>query len=660
MNHKRWKNFLTENTILQELRVHGSLEGAQYLIAYGEGVWLFPDTDISGFQRLSGEDAPETFWDLRDALEGEGRYDVLLGMIDGTELRLDTIGSYTRDPKSSVLIKKLVKALGISDVSYVPSGRDNDVGTRRPKIQGKIPDYAFHGTSTTYGEGILKFGLKPDEAESNYGEIKHSDKVFFATRFDEAAHHALHTSQKKGGEPLVLYFKIPDKDQIVPDYDVDVGGQDTAYQYISAITRQGAREHGAKMKGSSYSLSQEFGIYGYEGRIPSKFIEIYYVVLNAKEEIGDDYYQLASALDKNYEEQLGLTPKEFRTYLYTQDEFGYGTIEMPEPDGWDEEEEDLDESLLDEGLSSVLYHVAPVPAALQILHDDRFMTSVAVGTPADYEKNRGKSYFLSMARSTMSSYVRNAGLYSVLFKLNGNKLAQKYKGAAVDYWSNAKYAHMGPSDRSHGKSEMEDRVIVDKPYIVNASKYIEELHVNAAIVENRYNDIYENSLTNIRDVLQYAKERNIPAWVYTSERDFIRLNRKHAFRTYDKFLNYVKNSDKEIKAPYDRYQGHKFEHDFGNLPEFAAALKLLASRSDEEYEKADYKTKHIIYWVQRYPGEAVSHMNIDISNERKNPDARELIHTIIGAMKKAGMSQMKEFIPYIAGEFEKLGWRGSY
>jgi hypothetical protein len=318
---------------LNELLIHGDKNEAKYVLAYGKDMWLLSDYDIpedvqNHIEKTLGVEVGEFTRDLQEL--GDYRADILYGDISDNTLWLSSSGSYQFDPKASVLVKRVVDALGLSGVSYTTAGSDEDVETSKYAIEGKIPDIAYHGTSTEYAPAILKVGLKPGESRTNYEAISHHDRIFFTTRFDEAWHHALHTSGKVGGDPMVIEHGIPDKNLLVPDYDVDVGSENTCYDYICAKTRENQKKFGQQMKGKSFSLSREFGIFGYKGRIPANHIESYHVLMNAEDNYGDDKYYLER------DQITEMTRDELKIYLETKAEYGIGQTEYPE---YDDEEE---------------------------------------------------------------------------------------------------------------------------------------------------------------------------------------------------------------------------------------------------------------------------------------------------------------------------------
>jgi 8-oxo-dGTP pyrophosphatase MutT (NUDIX family) len=328
---------LSENKIISEMFVKGDPEGNN-IVAYRQNIWRLQDevdeeTKEEINQALSVEDDWDDVRDLQEILEDAKRSDVLVGGLNWSRpnyLHLERVGSFFLDPKSSILVKKVVKELGASGVTYMPSDAGDEQLSHR-QLRGKIPDIMYHGTTTDYIPGLLKFGLVPGEKETNYEGISHPDAVFFSSRFDEALHHAAHTAGKVGGDPMVVALRIPDKALMIPDYDVDVGSGDTGcYDYICQSLRD--RQRG-DLDVDSFSLSREVGVYGYKGRIPASFLQEYNILMNAQEQ-GLEMWDVTEA------DFASGTPEEAGIYYETKREFGYGSFEEPEYDDEDEDEEE--------------------------------------------------------------------------------------------------------------------------------------------------------------------------------------------------------------------------------------------------------------------------------------------------------------------------------
>jgi len=288
--------------VIDEMKVHGDIKTAKRVVAYKGNIWVLgeeespetiksiisvigynpdeygSDDDDENWNELEATiNATESFHDLVDFLNNRSRSDVLVGYLSEKKLHILSSGPFVQDPKSSILIKKVVKALKLSAVSYDDNFDSTSTKVGRSKIVGEIPNTAFHGTSSKYIMGILKLGLRPLQAPTNYSEIEHRDAIFFATRFGEAMHHASHTASKTKSLPIVIEFTIPDKNLILPDYDIDTSSGMTHYSDLDSSDRDRHRKNNKMGSEKSLSMSREHGVYGYQGSIMPRFIKSVYV-----------------------------------------------------------------------------------------------------------------------------------------------------------------------------------------------------------------------------------------------------------------------------------------------------------------------------------------------------------------------------------------------
>ena len=271
-----------------------------YVIAFDKWIWILNDEmpdkdevikkvvktlqDDLGLQDDEVEDliSDDVYDFITNIQEHYG--DVLVGQINGKTLHLYDYGSFKLDPKSSVLVKKVVNQLKLSSASYVEDFDSTETKVTKKKMKGIISDVAYHGTTSEYLESIMSIGLRADDEKSNYKEqgITHDELVFFSSRIGEAMHHAIHTASKVGGIPIILEFDIPDKDLIIADYDVEkMTGTDRHYTGV-----------GKDIEPKTYiddpdKLSKSFGVYGYKGNIKPVFIKRVYVSTK-----GQDVYSI--------------------------------------------------------------------------------------------------------------------------------------------------------------------------------------------------------------------------------------------------------------------------------------------------------------------------------------------------------------------------------
>jgi len=104
--------------------------------------------------------------------------------------------------------------------------------------------------------------------------------------------------------------------------------------------------------------------------------------------------------------------------------------------------ESVKRALLKEGLSKVLYHFTGIRGGFNICKEDTIYLQSAYAKESDnYDKKR--KFYLSCTRlfSSQFGYSRKFSMGGVRIKLDGDKLAQRFKGKSVNYWKglNDKY-----------------------------------------------------------------------------------------------------------------------------------------------------------------------------------------------------------------------------
>jgi len=148
----------------------------------------------------------------------------------------------------------------------------------------------------------------------------------------------------------------------------------------------------------------------------------------------------------------------------------------------------LDEQMLLEGASDIMYHFTQAKHAVSILTDNYFKLSV--GDKRDKELNQGKDFYLSTTRTKILGF--NSA--PVKLVLDGRRLKMRYRIAPVKYFEGE-------------KTEQEDRIISDKQFIPNAKQYILSVHM-----------VINDSLGSLVEI---CKENNIPFFVYRYYKDFL-------------------------------------------------------------------------------------------------------------------------------------------
>ena len=284
-----------------------------------------------------------------------------------------------------------------------------------------------------------------------------------------------------------------------------------------------------------------------------------------------------------------------------------------------------------EGITDVVFHKTPIDRAADIMKTNKFMTSVAFGTPADKDVNRGKLYYLSTARSPTSEYY--AGLPSVTFKLDGRKLGQRSKAAAVDYWGDG-----------YEIDEMEDRVFTDEPFIEPATDYITEVHIGMKIPSGK-SKMSQDRVDEAEAIAQIAESKGIPVYFYTSAKTYYILNKTKRL-TLDQWKKAFKEAGAELQEPWKYGSNPYIPDDLKGVIEIMKAVESGDTSGIEKgYGSLWYKIKY------DYGGEWARRIQNSVHNAKKTPEARKYIAVIGKQIKKYG--GLEEFVAWLQGEIKK-------
>ena len=191
-------------------------------------------------------------------------------------------------------------------------------------------------------------------------------------------------------------------------------------------------------------------------------------------------------------------------------------------------------------ISPVLYHFTTIYKAANILKDDEFKLSSALGKKAEEEHVEGRKwYYLSTTRHRLGGYHKdtdNAGW--LLMNLDGVGLAHNYSGKPIDYWGE-NFRKVDPT-----KMEAEDRIYSTKPVIPNASKYIESIHImgprriydtkkkdfmgGSQLYQDKTEGSIEDFMEEISPLVKLANARGVKIFVYTDPKEWLSQDKSKA------------------------------------------------------------------------------------------------------------------------------------
>lgn len=308
-----------------------------------------------------------------------------------------------------------------------------------------------------------------------------------------------------------------------------------------------------------------------------------------------------------------------------------------------------------EGLSSLVYHFTGIQNILKILEQDKLIASGAMANVADGgSQNRNKHFYVSFqrSRSAQIGYAGNTGGGGCCIEFDGQALNSKYKGTAIDYWQRGK----DPKVNGLGKSgvmssnELEDRLVLDTPYVPNARRYIKSIHVT--VRENQGREYYDK-------LDKYCKRLDIPVYFYATDEDF-----RNGFKQRAVPLEQI-----EIKEP-DYKHGEYVQDDLsdaifnlkGVVPFFVykdqnnieLLKKILPNPEFEDlYDKFTmsnldyhYLSKRNGEYDQHYIKELKQRLYTDVSNFRttKNPLLLEFSRILSKELRRYGANSVIEWV----------------
>ena len=276
-----------------------------------------------------------------------------------------------------------------------------------------------------------------------------------------------------------------------------------------------------------------------------------------------------------------------------------------------------EETELDEGASSILYHYTSPAPALRILKSGEFELTSSIGSQVEAKiAPKGYPYYLSTTRNKLGDYhARIPGSHAVMFVLNGTKLSHNYKVKPVDYWEGM-WQRDNANQRTH---EAEDRVFSKTPTIPTAG-IIKEIH---QLVTDQ--DEFRSPV--IRQLAILAKTQGIPIYFYADKESWL-LQAPNRRITVSQLPNRFAGPAKQGWVRHS-----------SRISRLEQWVELLYKKNKSELsQEANELRYNLVYYGARYPEEDQSLAN-DLTNARKpNEPDRKYAATLIEYMRKYNLS----------------------
>jgi hypothetical protein len=160
--------------------------------------------------------------------------------------------------------------------------------------------------------------------------------------------------------------------------------------------------------------------------------------------------------------------------------------------------------ILTERISDIVYHFTTTEAAGYIIETNRFrLKPILLDSVVNVGPNYEEGFYMSVARTKIEGYTKsiNSNLcYFVRFELDGNKLSNRYKGGAFDYFPQ----HQGDNEYE----EYEDRIYSKDMFIPNARGYIKRMDVD---VSRKCTGGF-----NTKKLIKIATSAGVPTFIFPS------------------------------------------------------------------------------------------------------------------------------------------------
>ncbi len=288
--------------------------------------------------------------------------------------------------------------------------------------------------------------------------------------------------------------------------------------------------------------------------------------------------------------------------------------------------------ILTEGLSPIVYHYTNIFAGEKIVTDGVFELSSTLGSIEEKYAPPGYPYFLSTARTKTGGYHKRIGPSAVMFVMDGTWYNQRYPAKSVDYWLNR-----DPSKAYGYAHEAEDRLFSKTPTIPIGG--VTSVHV---LLKDEKPE--PQHISKIRKILLAAKRRDIPAYFYTDEVAWRRLNTS---QTDD--ISILKKIDSEKRNPYiPRYI---------RVSEFEPWLELIGAQKENQLSNIAIDIKHSLRnnWDNpSYLKDMTQGLESEFSNARKPSGGvdRENATKIIAFMRQQKLNTAFDLVTWLANKWK--------
>jgi len=291
-------------------------------------------------------------------------------------------------------------------------------------------------------------------------------------------------------------------------------------------------------------------------------------------------------------------------------------------------------------VSDVVYHRTSLFALGKILEENRFLTTIAFGREGEYKHARNQAYFFSTSRSPDATY----GGGEVTLVLDGRKLNQNHKGSAVDYWASP--WKRTAAERSK-QNELEDRVLTNKPYILNAVKYITAIHIT---VNKRERKEIQFS-RYLQTALALAEGYGIPVSLYTRHKSYRKLDPRYTV-SHESLGPVLSGPHKPWSITRGRSVGEPISAyglealiDYIRFILYDEPLHLIGGEEYDHWEDQFLRQTYIPH--HSTISDTASRIENLFQNARAEVKSRDKVHELITLAKRVKQPDIQSLVEYV-------------
>ena len=354
--------------------------------------------------------------------------------------------------------------------------------------------------------------------------------------------------------------------------------------------------------------------------------------------------------------------------------------------------ESVKKCLLNEGLSSILYHFTSIDNGYSICNEDAIYLQSAYAKESDnYDKKR--KFYLSCTRLFNSSfgYASKFSSGGVRIKLDGDKLAQRFKGKAINYWKglNDKYYYYQHLPKNHEEfkksiswdldrfkkghpdatekdiehfinhnfntdaqkhidNETEDRILSYEPVIRDAHEYILSIDVLLPNLKDdekqqkiAYSFLYKTKLGSLVKIYDNVNDFNNLKGKYYDSRHYDELLKgKYFDDAYSARSNSTPKEALKYVILFIAYANHDFDKkNFGRMVS-NLLQKYDLSHFSNEIGKIVGTTKTWYYDLTNI-AEALNNLRRELS-DRPNKDNSNILRMLTDYLLSIGANSFRE------------------